>query len=374
MMKKNQNKFFENKYVQFLLKTQIRFFFILFWMCGITGFILLSFVSRYFVQERSLSVYMWSDKIDESVLQKFEQETGIRIYVNYYESNEELVTKFEVAKDLNCDVILPSEYIIETLAKQGFLKKIDKSRCNFIDRIYPEFMSMTFDPVNEYSYPIYWDVIGLGYTHSYFKDGLPLNSWALIFDKNLVPCKQISMVDDSREAISLSLKYFGWDSSKLSTEQLDSIEKLFLQQRSWVGAYTDFQQGYFLTSKTYPLVVAQREIIVREMLTDDDLGFVLPEQGSLLILSNVVICASSKKDDLIYEFLNYIYSHDVVMHNCKEFCLLPVLKDVLEELPQEYIGIDNLLPGQERFKTLDIFPNVLTQKQINDIWIAFKSF
>jgi spermidine/putrescine-binding protein len=110
------------------------------------------------------------------------------------------------------------------------------------------------------------------------------------------------------------------------------------------------------------------------MLTDDDLGFTIPDEGSLLILSNVVICASSQKDDLIYQFLNYIYNHDIMMFNCKKFCLLPTTKDILEELPQQYIGVEDFLPGQKNFEKLNIFPNILTQKQINDIWIAFKSF
>lgn len=363
-----------NKFIQFFLKMLVRLSFIIIWASFLIGFILLSHVSKYLVPQRSLSVYMWADKIDESVLQRFEQETGIKVYVNYYESNEELVTKFEIGKDLNCDLILPSEYIIEPLAQAGFLKKIDKTRCNFIDRIYPEFMGKSFDPNNEYSFPIYWDMVGLGYTKSYFNDGLPSNSWSLIFDKNLVPCKQMSMVDDSREAIFLAVRYLDWDYKKLDENQLEQIKALFIEQKSWIGAYTDFQQGYFLTSKTYPLVVSQREIIVREMLFHDDLAFTIPDEGSLLILSNVVICASSTKDDMIYEFLNYIYKHEVLMHNCQQFCLLPVVKDVLEELPQEYIGVEDILPGQPAFERIKIFPNILTQKQINDVWIAFKSF
>ena len=371
-MKNNKN--LQHGLVQFLLKMQVRLLFILFWATILIGFISLSYVSQHFTQTRSLSVFMWSDKIDESILQKFEQETGIKVYVKYYESNEELVTKFEIAKDLNCDIILPSEYIIAPLAKAGFLKKLDKSRCDFIDRIYPEFMGQYFDPNNEYSLPIYWDMLGLGYTKSYFNEGLPSNSWNLIFDKSLVPCKNISMVDDSREAIFLANLYLGLDCKKINSQELQQIEQLFIEQKAWVGAYTDFQQGYFLTSKTYPLVVCQREIIARAMLTNPDLAFIVPDEGSLFILSNVVICASSQKDDMIYQFLNYIYKQEVLMFNCKEFCILPAVKDVLEQLPQEYIGVENLLPGQELFERLQIFPNVLTQKQINDVWIAFKSF
>ena len=130
------------------LKLQVRLLFILFWFACLLGFIMLSHVSKFFVPERSLSIYMWADKIDESILYKFEQETGIKIYVNYYESNEELVTKFEIAKNLNCDIILPSEYIIQPLVQAKALKKIDHSRCNFIARIYPEFMHKSFDLLN----------------------------------------------------------------------------------------------------------------------------------------------------------------------------------------------------------------------------------
>ncbi|MBP6869630.1 extracellular solute-binding protein [Candidatus Babeliales bacterium] len=368
------NKIFNHPWVQFLLKVQIRLVFILFWALCFFGFVLLSHVSKYFEQQRSLSVCMWADKIDESVLQQFEKETGIKIYASYYESNEELVTKFEIAKDLRCDIILPSEYVVKTLSEKGFLKKIDRSRCNFVDRIYPEFMKMDFDPKNEYSLPIYWDLLGLGYTKSYFPEGLPSNSWSLIFDEKRVPCKQISMVDDAREAIFIANKYLEDDPAKLDTDKLVAITKLFITQKEWVGAYTDFQQGYFLQSKTYPLVVSQREQIVREMGLSDDIAFTIPDEGSLLMITNVVICANSDKDDLIYEFLNFIYAHESMMYNCKKYSILPTTRDVFEQLPQEYIGIDGLVPGQELFQRLQTFFNILTQKQVNDVWIAFKSF
>lgn len=368
------NKSFNHPWVQFLLKIKVRFIFILFWVVCFFGFVLLSHVSKYFEQERSLSIYMWASKIDESVLEAFEKKTGIKIYVHYYDSNEELVSKFEILKDLNCDIILPSDYIITTLSHAGFLKKIDASRCDFIEKLYPEFMGKNFDLYNEYSYPMYWDVFGIGYTKSYFPQGLPSNSWGLIFNKNLVPCKEISMVDDSREAIFIADKYLGLGIENLDEEKLSKITNLFIAQKEWIGAYTDFQQAYFLTSKTYPLVVSQREQIIRAMMNSDDIVFTLPDEGCLMIITSVAICANSQKDDLIYEFLNFIYSYDVMMHNSKKFCLLPTRKDVFEDLPQKYIGIEDLVPGKKLFQRLELFSNILTQKQINDVWIAFKSF
>lgn len=362
-----------NQSIDYVFKMGVRFFYILFWILFLAGFISLSHLSHYFRSERSLSICMWSDKIDESILQQFEQQTGIKIYTSYYESNEELLTKFEITKNLNCDIALPSDYIVKNLVNSGLLKKIDKSRCDFINRIYPEFLHLDFDSENEYSLPLYWDVFGIGYRKSYFPQGLPTTSWALIFDEQMVPCKQISMVDDSRESIFIAHKYLHLDQQS-AQENLSEITKLFLTQKKWVGAYTDFQQGYFLNSQTYPLVVSFREHVARQSVTSDDIGFIVPDEGTILMIINIVISATSQKDDLIYEFLNFIYTYQVMMFNCKEHCLLPATQDVLEELPIKYIGMEDLYPRQDVFKRLESFSNILTEKQIHDLWVAFKSF
>lgn len=362
-----------NKVIDFVIRNYIRLLIILFWLGGLIGFLMLPHVANMFTKERSLCIYMWSDKIDESVLYQFEQETGIKVYVNYYESNEELLTKLEISKTADCDIILPSDYMVEALWKAGLLKKIDASKCDFLDRIYPEFKGRFYDPKNEYSVPLYWDVLGIGYTHSYFPQGLPSNSWALAFNKEDIPCKKISMIDDSRESIFLAATYLGWPIQQLDTKQLKKLKKLFIQQKKWVGVYTDFQQGYYLSSQTYPFAVSQREYMAREMIDNDDIGFIVPKEGSLLTIDNIVISASSKKDDLVYQLINYLYKHETVLFNVKEFCVLPVLQDVLENLPKKYIGIDGIKPGEKIFNRLHMFPNILTQKQMNDLWIGFKA-
>ena len=82
------------------------------------------YVEKYFSKDKKyVCIYTWADRIDESVLQEFEEKTGIKVHVNYYESNEELLTKLEHMPYVDCDLILPSGYIISSMAKAGLLKK-----------------------------------------------------------------------------------------------------------------------------------------------------------------------------------------------------------------------------------------------------------
>lgn len=321
--------------------------------------------------EQSLRVYTWANRIDESVLQDFQEKTGIKIYLNYYESAEELLTKIEMMPSLDCDIMLPSSHILERMIHAQLIKKIDKNKCSFIKNIYSEFLTQTVDPENEYSIPLYWDVFGLGYNN------LKINhndiSLKMLFDPNYVVGAEVGMTDEAREAIFLAAQYLNLDLNHLDHVALKKIRNLLKDQKSFVGAYTDSQQGYFLTSDTFALVASDREIVCRQMQNYDFVKFALIPQGSMLRVDNVAINAQTQKDDLIYKFLNYLFSDEVLLHHAQKFCILPTTKTVFQNLDSKYIGVPDLYPGSQSFKKLINFNVGLSQKAINDFWIRFKA-
>jgi len=346
---------------------------VLFWLGLFYFALLIPYLSPFFQEQRSICIYTWADKIDEEILQDFEKETGVRVYINYYDSNEELITKLEVMPYVDCDVIFPSGYIIPDLVKSNLLQKIDRSKCDFVDDLFPEFMGKFFDPQNEYSLPIYWDVMVLGYSEKTFPEGLPSNSWEMVFDKDKVPCEKIGMIDDAREILSMQAKYLGLKKTDVNKYTIRKMRDMLISQKKWAGVYCDAQQGYFLLSGAYSLVVSYREYIVREMEDNDFISCMVPEEGSLLTIDNVVISATTKKEDLVYQFLNFLYSHDVYLHNAEEFSILPATKKVFEDLDQKHIGIEGLRPEILREKNIRVFKNLLSLKQTNKFWIRVKS-
>ena len=343
--------------------------------CLIASMALLLSLARvvpYFLNTRvhkSLCLYTWQEKIDEQLLQRFEQQTGIKVYVNYYESNEELLTKLSLAQEPDCDIMLPTAFMVEYLQKSNLIQKIDQSKLKFLDQLYPEFRQTTYDPDGEYCLPLYWDFLVIGYTHSYFPDGLPKNSWDIIFNEDDVPCPQISMIDDARDAICIAMMHLGLPMVALQEDQKKQLVDLFIEQKKWIGVYTDFLSGYYLTSKAYPLAVSQRENLVQEMMDNPDIAVTLPDEGSLLFVDTLVLSAHCKHPEWAYEFINFLFSKESVEHNCREYSLLPTRKDVAEQLDYQHIQIPEILPGNSRFTTLKNLPNIFTPKQFTDIWI-----
>jgi spermidine/putrescine transport system substrate-binding protein len=355
-----------------VFKYFIRLFMLLSCIGLIYGFLMLPYVFKNKEQDaKSLRIYTWANRINETVLQDFEQKTGIKVYLNYFESAEELLTKLEVMPFMDCDIMLPSSYVIKPMIEAGLIKKLDRSRCPFIKKIYPQFLNMAVDPNNEYSLPLYWDVFGLGYNANMVKDAQV--TLKLLFDKSCVIGKEVAMTDEPREAIFLTAEYLGLNLDHLRAYELKRIRHLLRDQKPWVGAYSDSQQGYFLASETFAVVASDRENVCRQMLNHDYVKFALLPEGSMLRIDSVVMNAATKKDDLVYQFLDYLFSYDVLLGHAEQFCMLPTTKETFQDLDQKYIGVSNLYPGSTEFNKLIMFNLTLTQKEINDFWIRFKA-
>jgi len=359
--------------MQDFFKYALRIIFVALWMLLIYFCLMIpTFFTDKKTDEKSLRIYSWANRIDENIIRQFEQKTGIKVYLNYYESSEELLTKIEKTSSLDCDLIIPSAYIIQRMIQKELLKKIDKEKCPFIKDIYSEFLEQSFDPKNDYSLPIFWDVFGIGYNAKIVGDqnvGLKM-----LFDKKSIIGKEIGMTDDPQESLFLGAQYLGIPLRGSFTEiELDKIRKLFIEQKNWVGAYSDTQQGYFLASDTFPVVASDREIIARQMIKHDHIKFAVLPEGSMMRLDNVVIHTLTKKDEMVYKFLEYLFSYDVMMHHAKKYCILPTLKTAFNDLDKKYIGVDDLYPGSLSFKKLIIFNHGLSQKALNNFWIQFKA-
>src|SRR3989304_6903588 len=71
------------------------------------------------LEPRTLSLLVWGDLIPPSLIAQFEKETGIKVYLNFYYSNEELAVKLKATRGENYDLIVPSDYTVKILKEEG---------------------------------------------------------------------------------------------------------------------------------------------------------------------------------------------------------------------------------------------------------------
>ena len=142
---------------------------VFFWIFVLYLFLWSPSVSKLFFKKRSISVFTFPQLIDANYVHRFEKETGIGLTISYYENNDELLVKMEKTGGAGYDIIIPSDYTVEKLRNKGLLKKLDKSKLDFIQRIDKKFLHKYFDPENNYSMPYSWETYKIGYNKKYYE-------------------------------------------------------------------------------------------------------------------------------------------------------------------------------------------------------------
>lgn len=340
---------------------------VFFWMGILALFLYSPSVIRFLHQERSLTIFTWPSILDPQYLRNFEKETGIKLYLSYYETNQELFSKVHATSGAGYDIIMPSDYTVELFAQEGLLKKIDRSKLDFYHRLNPHLLGHYFDPHNDYSLPYFWGVYGLGVNKNHFNGALPEATWGLLFDRCKTPGK-IGMTDEAREAILLASFYlFGTIDIANDPEKIARVKKLLIEQKNWVEAYSESRSEYLLLSQSSPVVFALSPDIYKVQGSHPNLDFMIPKEGSFVFIDSIVIPATTEKDDMIYTFINYLYRSQVLDYHRKKygFCS-PVQEDKLA-MPEAFC------PTAEQFSNLHFFKNVIPQQVVNDIWIDLMS-
>jgi spermidine/putrescine transport system substrate-binding protein len=346
----------------------VRVLMVLFWIAVIFIFLFLPSASSLFFQKKSLNLFIWPMILDPKVLADFEKETGIKVYVNYYESNEELYSKLQATAGKGYDIIVPTDYMVELLIQDNLLKKIDTTKLDFMSDVRPYLLHHYFDPTNDYSVPYYLTVFGLGINKDFFGGGLPDASWALVFDKEKAP-QSLCMIDSPREALLLAGYYLYGTIDHLGTpDRLKAIEQLLIEQKQWTYVYTSFRIEELLASKSCPLAVGTNTDVWKAQREYSHIAFAVPHEGSFVAIDSFVIPKATHKDDLVYMLINFLYRRTVVYHNSHKHGFCSPLVTVKQDDPTIFC------PTPEQFERFHFFANVLSKQEMQDAWIAIKSY
>ena len=345
---------------------------VVFWVVILFGCLYWPKLKIFHYEANTLNVFAWGDILDNAVIAQFEKETGHKINLSYYSSNEELLVKLKATKGEGYDLIIPSDYAVALLTEEGLLKPLDRGRLLFWQDINPNLLGHHFDPQNRFSLPFEWEIYILGIDKNYFATR-PLDpSWKLIFDKNTVNYK-ISMINDPIEAIQFAGFYLFGDLDHLDETQALSVKNLLKEQKKWVEAYANFRGDYFLATQNCPVVIASSSYIWRTMRLFPFVSFIVPKEGTFITIENLAIPKLSDKDDLTYKFINYLYSHYSVKSHFETYGFFPATLQSLKEIEMEPEARELVFSSEEQFKKFHFVTDLIPQQQIHDTWVEVKS-
>lgn len=268
--------------------------------------------------QKTINILVWPQIIDGEFLKEFEEKNNIKVNISYFENNEELLAKLRNSHQHDYDIIMPSDFMLNIFIKEEWIKEIDKTKLTFWDNLVPEIKGNKADIENSFTIPCFWAVLGIGIDTRFINMKHIPQSWALLFKERNTP--HIGMLENMRQLFSITALYLFNKTGYLTKEEAkQTIEKL-TKQKKQVVAYSEMRIEYMLASGSAPVTLCLSSDIAKMIDTFEYISFFVPEEGSFSILDSFCITKSTKKDDLVYAFLNYIYQPHIMEKYKNKFC------------------------------------------------------
>lgn len=318
----------------------------------------------------TLTIYNWGDYIDPDLLKEFEQETGIKVIYQTFDSNEAMLTKIEQG-GTTFDVAIPSEYAISKMKEENLLIPLDHSKLPNLSNIDSRFMDLSFDEGNKYSIPYFWGTVGIVYNPE-LVDGLTFESWNDLWDPRLK--NQILLLDGAREVIGMGLNSLGYSLNDTNEDHLQEALKKLSTLTPNVRAIVGDEIKMLLANEEAAVGLVWSGDASEIMDENDKLDYVVPEEGSNLWFDNMVIPKTASNIEGAHQFINFMLDPDHAARNTEYVGYSTPNAKALKLLPEDISEDERFYPDETLTGKLEVYDN-LGKKMLshyNDLFLEFK--
>jgi spermidine/putrescine transport system substrate-binding protein len=259
---------------------------------------------------QTLRVFIWEEYIDPEVFLLFEREFGAKVTEDNYGSNEDMRAKLQ-AGGAAYDLVVPSDYMVVLLRKEGLLSPLDLGRIPNLRYVGERFRDPPYDPGHRYSVPYQWGITGIGYNTRLVVP--PPRGWTELFAPTwIAPYKnRISMLNDMREVIAAALVAAGHSPEGLDPQHLAQAQALLLQQKPFLAKYDSESFEDSLASGETVLAQGWSGEIAMAQAQNPDIGFIVPAEGTFVFVDNWAIPKGARQPELAHEFMNFVLRPEI---------------------------------------------------------------
>ena len=270
-------------------------------------------------EEKVVNLYSWADYVAPETLQRFEQETGIHVRYDTFDSSEVLETKL-LTGGSGYDVVVPSSSVLARGLAAGALKAIPHEGLKGYANLDPDLLEKlaAVDPGNRYGVPYTWGTLGLGMNVEAVKKRLPdvpLNSLDLLFKpeyaSQLKECG-IAIIDSPQEVIGLALHYLGKDPYSTDKSDLSAAEALLHQLQPNVlyvasgRQINDLANGSVCLALTYNGDASMAADQARKANKPYEVAYRIPKEGTLVWQDNLAIPKDAPHPESARVFIEFM--------------------------------------------------------------------
>lgn len=324
-----------------------------------------------------LFVYNWYDYIDESVLEQFEQETGIHVEYTCFTTNEIMIADLQVNPSA-FDVVFPSDYIVERMIANDMLAELDWDQLpNAQAYTLPHLKNPDYDPDDRFSVPYMWGTLGILYNTAMVEG--EVDSWGILWDEAYTG--SVFMLDSIRDTMCAALAYLGYDVNAMDDRALSAARDLLIRQKQAgiVRAYQVDQIKDRMANGEAALAVTWSgdAVTAIEMGAEQgvELAYAIPFEGSNIWVDPMVVPKNAPHFDNAMKFIDFLCRPDIAQLNCEEIGYCSPNSGAIELMGEDYTDDPVLNPDPEDLEVCEYFHDIPADQleRYNRYWDEVKN-
>ena len=317
-----------------------------------------------------LNIFIWTEYVPDSVIEKFEKETGIKVNVSTYSSNEDMLAKVKSESEGTYDIVQPSDYMVEQMASQGMLEELKTDELKNLSNIGESYLNPSYDPGNKYSVPYQGGVAGIAVNTSKVKKDI--TSYDDLFDSSLK--NSIVALDDYRAVIGMTARSMGYSMNETDLAILSKIQDKLLTLKNNVKLYDSDSPKSALISGDCTVGYVWSAEIALAMEENPDIKVVYPTEGAYLFMDNWAIPKGAKNYDSAVKFIDFMLDAENAQMVLEEFPYLSPNTKAVEAMGEDYSKNEAKNPPAEVIKKGEYVKNLDadTLKIYDEMWTKLK--
>ena len=250
-----------------------------------------------------LLLYNWSDYTSPDLISKFEKETGVKVIIDTYDSDETLLSRLR-SGDAAYDIAVPSYSVIPRLIADGLLEIINAQKINGFDNIIDSLKNPPWDPQNIYSVPWSFGCTSFSVnTKVYTGD---VTSMKVLFEPPRELAGKIGMFDSAEENCALALIYLGLPLCDEDPDEMLRVQDLLLTQKPSVKIYSSERIHQRLLADEVIVTANWSGDSLRTRRQNPDIKFIFPKEGVMGWTDNLVVLKNGKNKENALLFLEFM--------------------------------------------------------------------
>lgn len=324
----------------------------------------------------TLKVYNWGEYISDGadgtidVNKEFEKLTGIKVEYSNFDDNEMLYSSLASGATYY-DVIIPSDYIIDRLVKEGRLMELDHSQLTNYKYIDEKYQNLYFDPDNKYSVPYNVGLVGLIYNSKLMDE--PPTGWSSMWDEQYKG--EILMFNNPRDSFAIAQFRLGQDINNEDVDQWNKAADLLKKQKPLVQNYVMDEVFNKMENNNAIMAPYYAGDYLSMAEINPDLKFIYPEEGTNIFCDSMCVPANSENPEAAMMYINFMLEPAIALANAEYICYASPNTSVIDN--DEYTFKDNeiLYPDESVTSNTQWFHN-LDDKMLSyyeALWVDIKN-